>query len=329
MNDIVQLFGNFKMIQVNLIADSITIGSIYALMAVGLTLTLAVLRLPNLAHAELITVGAYSFAILINVFSANAVLAFLVAAVVAMLLALAGELLVFRPLNKRRASLYILILASFAFGLMVEYIIYIWAAIYNQLFVVNLFPNNVLYSIGGFQITTLFVMVVPVTGVMVTALYLLLNRTRLGKSMRAIQSNLALAKVSGIKIGRVTLVTWAIVGAITGIGGGFWSIQTQVYPQVGFDVLLDIFAVVVLAGLTSFTGTLIGSYVISFSENLLMGFLYSTFGVSPSYEPIIPFVVIIIVLLVRPAGLQSRSQGGISLEFLKNIFKSSETKSGS
>ena len=107
-------------------------------------------------------------------------------------------------------------------------------------------------------------MVLPVTIAMIVGMHLLLNKTRLGKSMRAMHSNLALAKVSGIKTGRVTLITWAIVGAITGVGGGFWSFQTQVYPQMGFDVLLDIFAIVVLAGLTSFYGTLIASYIMSF-----------------------------------------------------------------
>ena len=310
------------MVQVELIAISIIIGSIYALMSVGLTLTLAVLKLPNLAHAELITAGAYSFAVLINIFSANVVLAFIVAAVVGIILAILGELLVFRPLNARKASLYILILASFALGLIIRFVIYIWAAQYNLLFVINLFSNKVLYSLEGFQVTTLFAMVVPVTIAMIVGVHLMLNKTRLGKSMRAMQSNLSLAKVSGIKTGRVTLITWTIVGALTGVGGGFWSIQTQVYPQVGFDVLLDIFAVVVLAGLTSFYGTLIGSYVISFSENLLMGFLYSTFGVSPSYEPIIPFIVIIIVILVRPAGLQRSSQSGSSSSSLQQLLKS-------
>jgi len=308
------------MVQVELVAISIVIGSIYALMSVGLTLTLSVLKLPNLAHAEIITVGAYSVAVLVDYYSANIAVALFVAAIVGMTVAVLGELLVFRPLNSRRASLYILILASFALGLMVRFIIYIWAAEYNLLFVINLYPNKVLLSIGGFQITTLFVMVLPVTFAMVVGMHLLLNNTRLGKSMRAMHSNLSLAKVSGIKTGRVTLITWALVGALTGIGGGFWSIQTQVYPQVGFDVLLDIFAIVVLAGLTSFYGTLIASYIIAFSENLLVGVLYSTFGLSPSYEPIIPFIVIIAVLLVRPSGLQ-RSSEGTGLSFLKNIFR--------
>ena len=308
------------MVQLDLVAISLVIGSIYALMSVGLTLTLAVLKLPNLAHAEIITVGGYSVAVLINSYSSNIVVALLVAALMGMAVALLGELLVFRPLNSRRASLYILILASFALGLMVRFIIYIWAAEYDLLFVINLFPNKVLLSLSGFQITTLFVMVIPVTIAMIIGMHFLLNKTRLGKSMRAMHANFNLAKVSGIKTGRVTLITWAIVGALTGIGGGFWSIQTQVYPQVGFDVLLDIFAIVVLSGLTSFYGTLIASYIIAFSENLLVGFLYSTFGVSPSYEPIIPFIVIIVVLLVRPSGLQKSSEGQ-GLQFLKNIFR--------
>ena len=288
-----------------LISISIVVGSIYALMAVGLTLTLAVLKLPNFAHAELITVGAYVFSVLIDYYALNPALAIIGSAIAGLLLALLGEMLVFRPLRSRKASLYILILASFALGLIIRYSIYIWAAGYNILFLQNLLSNNVLFSGGGFPITTLFAWVIPVTLGMIVFVHLLLNKTLVGKSMRAMESNFVLSRVRGINTKKITLITWALVGALTGLGGGFWSIQTQVGPETGFNVLLDIFAIVVLAGLTSFYGTLVGSYIISFSENLLMGYLNSVFGISLAYQPIIPFVVIIAVLLIRPAGLQN------------------------
>lgn len=306
-----------------LVSISLVIGSIYSLMAVGLTLTLAVLKLPNFAHAELITIGAYTFTVLIDFFAFGPVIAFVFSAVLGIILAVAGEFLVFRTLRSRRATLYTLILASFAFGLIVQYSIYIWGVENNTLFLSNLLPNNVLITIGGFPITTLFVWVIPVTVAMTLLVHSFLNYTLIGKSMRAMESNLDLSRISGINTKRITLITWIIVGALTGLGGAFWSMQTQVTPDTGFNVLLDIFAIVVLAGLTSFYGTLIGSYIIAFSENLLMGWLNATFGISLAYQPIIPFLVIIAVLLIRPSGLLSETSSGSRgpLTYLKDILK--------
>jgi branched-subunit amino acid ABC-type transport system permease component len=292
-------------------------------MSVGLTLTLAVMKLPNFAHSELITIGAYAFTVLVDFFSFSVVTAFVVAVVFGIFFALAGELFVFSPLKSRKASLYILILASFAFGLIIRYAIYIWAAEYNMLFLSNLIPNNILFSIAGFPITTLLVWVIPVTFAITLLVHLLLNNTLIGKSMRAMESNFELARISGINTKRVTMITWGIVGALTSLGGAFWSIQTQVYPDTGLAVLLDVFAIVVLAGLTSFYGTLIGAYIISFSENLLMGWLNSTFGISLAYQPIIPFLVIIAILITRPSGLQSPDSNSWKnvMGFLKNIMR--------
>ena len=307
----------------DLVSISITIGSIYALMAVGLTLTLAVLKLPNLAHAELITVGAYSFVVLIDFFSVNALFAFLVAAVIGALFAVVGEIFVYRPLNSRKASRYILILASFAFGLIVRYSLYIWAANYNILFLQNLISNDVVFVFGGLSFNRLASWIIPVTISMTVFVHLLLNRTLVGKSMRSMESNIVLSRISGVNTKRITLITWAIVGSLTGLGGAFWSIQTQVHPEMGFDVLLDVFAIVVLAGLTSFYGTLVGSYVISFSENLFMGYLNSAYGISLAYQPIIPFVVIIVVLLVRPSGLQKTGSTNGLLQYLRSMLRRS------
>ncbi len=295
-------------------------------MAVGLTLTLAVLKLPNFAHAELITIGAYAFTELINFYAFGPFVAVVVAIVFGSVTALGGELLVFSPLKSRKASLYILILASFALGLILRYSIYIFASEYNALFLSNLVSNNILFTFGGFPVSTLFAWVIPVTVIVVISVHLLLNNTLIGKSMRAMESNFDLSRVSGINTRRITLFTWIIVGALAGLGGAFWSIQTQVYPEIGFAVLLDIFAVVVLAGLTSFYGTLVGAYVISFSENLFMGWLNSTFGISLAYQPIIPFIVITAVLLIRPAGLSTTGNNAGPLSYIKSILerKSSE-----
>jgi len=103
---------------------------------------------------------------------------------------------------------------------------------------------------------------------------------------------------------------WILAGGLGGLGGMIFGIYTTVTPALGFNTLLNIFAVVIIAGLTSFTGTIIGGFVVGFAQNTLMDFLYYYFGVSFGFQPLLPFALIIIVLLVKPTGLAPTSQTG-------------------
>lgn len=281
---------------------SVQVGSLYALMALGITLTFTVLKLPNFAHAEYITVGAYAALILSlsGVSSLPVVLlfAFIVAAVTALL----AHLTVFRPLEKQSPKLPTLLLASFSVGLILRYIVFLVVDYYDLFDQRIQVPLQILYRSPVLILTNIFVWVVPTSILLVILLHVLLQRTPLGREMRALANNAMLARVIGIRVEQVKILTWLLVGGLAGVAGALWGINTSLTPLMGWLAILSAFAAAILGGLSSFPGTILGAYVVGFSENTLMQVLNFYFGLDFSFKPAIPFLIIVLVLLLRPQG---------------------------
>ena len=283
---------------------TVQVGSLYALMAVGLTLTLAVLRLPNFAHAEYITVGAYTALVVSLWISPNPLIVIVAALLVSSLVAWLAHRAVFRPLAARHLSSYAMILASFALGLILRYILFLLADRYDLFDKRIAVVQEIWLQTEWLTLTNIFLWVVPTSIGFVLLLTVLLNYTQLGRDMRALADNLTLARIIGIPVNRVHDLTWLIVGGLAGVAGALWGIYTFVDPLVGWLAILSVFAATVLGGMTSFTGAILGGYVVAFSENTLMQLLNQTVGLDFSFKPAIPFIIIVIVLLARPQGLK-------------------------
>lgn len=282
---------------------SLQVGSLYALMAIGLTLTLAVLRLPNFAHAELITVGAYVALLVSMDLSTNPLLVLGLAFICSAVVALLSHRIVYRPLARLNSSMYTLILASFSLGLILRYIIFLFVDRYDLFDKRIQVPLEIWVQTDYVTLTNVFFWVIPTSIGLVIVLSLLLNYTELGREMRALADNLTLAKVIGVPVERVHDLTWILVGGLAGVAGALWGIYTWVNPLVGWLAILSVFAATVLGGMTSFSGTILGAYVVGFSENTLMQLLNQWVGLDFSFKPAIPFIIIILVLLFRPQGL--------------------------
>ena len=284
------------------IVNTVQIGSLYALMALGITLTFSVIRLPNFAHAEYVTVGAYTALIVSLTGEVNPFVIMAAAFVVGALVAFVSHLAVFKPLEGRNVSLYSLILASFAVGLILRYILFMIADYFNLFDTRIRIPLQIVFREGALILTNIFAWVVPSSIALVILLTLLLNATPLGREMRALANSVSLARVIGIPVERVKSYTWLLVGGLAGVAGALWGLQTAVSPLMGWVVILSVFAAAILGGLSSFSGTILGAYVVAFSENTVMLFLNFNFGVDLAYKPAIPFIIIIVVLLLRPQG---------------------------
>ena len=199
------------------------VGSLYALMAVGLTLTMAVTKLPNFAHAELITVGAYT-ALVVSLFvTGNPILAIGLAFPASALLAWIAHRTVYRPLQRQRASTYVLILASFAVGLIVRYLLFLFVDRFDLFDKRIQIPLQVLVENGPVRLTNIFVWVVPSSILLVGLLSVLLNFTGLGRQMRALADNETMARVVGLPVDRVVDLTWLLVGGLAGVAGALWG----------------------------------------------------------------------------------------------------------
>ncbi len=289
-------------ILVDTLVKTVQIGSMYAIMALGLTLTMSVIKLPNFAHAEYITFGAYTALLVSMGLSTNPLVILGLAFGVSAAVALMAHFAVFRPLEKRNPSTYALLLASFAVGLILRYLLFIFADHFNLFDKRPQIPLQVWFRANPLILSNIFFWVVPTSLIVVIALTLLLNRTPLGRDMRALANNLTLAKIIGIRVERVKTLTWILVGGLAGVAGALWGIYSNVHPLTGWLAILSVFAAAILGGMSSFVGTILGAYLVAFSENTVMQALNQYFGLDFSFKPAIPFVIIILVLLLRPQG---------------------------
>jgi branched-subunit amino acid ABC-type transport system permease component len=291
--------------------------------SIGLTLTLAVVKLPNFAHAEFLTVGAYVGVVVSRIYPNNLLIVGICAFLVCGAAAIVIHHSIYKPLINRKVSIYFLVLASFAVAQLIRYLVYLTCASINPNLLATT-QNIRIYTIAtlfNVQISNIYAISIVLAVVIAALLAIFFNFTHLGKSMRAIANNFDLARISGINVSFAVNIMWVIAGGLGGLGGVILGTYTAVTPTLGFNALLDIFAVVIIAGLTSFVGTIIGGYVVGFASNTIIEALNYYAGVPLGYAPLLPFAMIVVVLLVKPTGLAPNSQTAIDF-FRKTVFAS-------
>ena len=294
-----------------LIVYGVILGSIIALGAIGLTLLYGILRFAHFAHGDLMTLGAY-LVLLLNVellpaagiperrwgplsFGWRMLGSLVVSMGVTALVALVIDRLLYAPLRSRKSSPVILAMASLGMALILRSLIYIiWGPqflFYSQ----ELRPAWELPL--GVRLKPDQVCILVLALVLVLLLYLFLQRTRLGKAMRATADNPQLAWVCGIDTGRVTAWTWVIGAALASAAGVLYGLDAQLRPDMGWSFLLPLFAAVILGGIGSPLGALVGGIILGVAQQVSTAFLL------PTYKPAVAFLLLIILLFVRPRGL--------------------------
>ncbi len=288
--------------------NGLRVGSLYGLMALGLTLIYRVTSIPNFAYAEYITYGAYAAYIAMTALALKGTLglAFALAAAlaVAALAALASDELAFKPLWVRGASPLHLLVASIGVGLVLRYSLLAVAGLAAGLLEASLPVRSTrLISIGGIaSIETSHVLAVSAAVFFAVLLRIMFTRTKIGKAMRATASNPVLARVSGINIYLVRRVTWIIGGGLAGFAGFVYAYYYYVNPESGWLMLLWIFAAATMGGFT-FYGSIISGLILGIAEQVI-SFLGSTyFGLNTAYSPVIALITLVIVLMYRPEGV--------------------------
>jgi len=276
--------------------NGLAVGSIIALAAVGLTLTMGILRLSNFAHGDFLTVGAY-FTWLFNGMGINIWLSMAIAVLATMMIMLLGEQLLWKPLRKQKASSTSLIIVSIGLALFLRNgILFIWGGS-NQNYDLPLIEA---LDFGGVKIAYYRLIVIAVTILAIIALHLVLQKTKIGKGMRAVADNIDLARVSGINVEQVILFTWILTAVLTAMGGGLYGLITAVRPNMGWFLILPIFASVILGGIGNVYGAIAGGIIIGIAQEL------SVFVVGSEYKLGVALLIMIIILLVRPQGLFSK-----------------------
>jgi len=296
--------------------DGLISGSMIGLGAIGITLTYSILRFANFAHGEFISWGAY-FALAVSgalgTLSATLVaplgpfsfgwslpIAALGAIALTAALALLVDALLFGRLRARRSSIIILVMASFGAALtlrsLLEFIFTSQPAYFTNALQIALRLG------GGLRATPDQLLSLAVGAVLVVAIHLLLTRTAIGRSMRAVSENQQLAGVVGIDVRKVIRTVWILGAGLASIAGIMAGLLVQIRPQMGLDLLLPLFAAAILGGIGSVPGAMIAGLIVGLAEALTVQLI------GAEWRAAVAFVILVAILLLRPQGLFGRPQ---------------------
>jgi branched-chain amino acid transport system permease protein len=280
------------------IADGILGGGVYALMAVGLTLIFGVLDIINIAQGILVVLGAYLSYVLSVHLHIDLFVGLLITVPAMFVIGVAIQWLFIRPLHGRdRASMSLL--AAYAVALIIEGLLY---RIFGPNYVV-LTASYVTSSVHlfGFYLPDIYLYGFALAVACVAALYLLLYRTRFGRSVRATMQDQMAARLIGINVNRVAAVTFGIGVAVTAVGGMMFGATSGGFnPNSGYDLISRLLAIIILGGLGSIGGALAAAVFMTTAEALVDIW-------SPDWAVVVFYVALVLVLAIRPSGLFGRA----------------------
>jgi branched-chain amino acid transport system permease protein len=281
------------------ILNGLTLGSTYALLALGIAMVFSILHLVNFAHGELIALCAYA---MLGLRYLNApwivwVIGGLAAAVVA---ALAMERLAFRPI--RHASPVSMMVASLGLLILISFSLEAFVSPRARAIPQPEWMNRV-FLVGGLQVGLKYVLIIVVTGLSLLGVLLLLRRTIIGTAMRAAAEDFDAVRLMGVRADRVIATSFALSGLLAGIAAVLiLSIRGSVTPHMGFSLVLYGFIGNVIGGLGNLWGAVLGGFLLGFAETIFRAFLPSNMS---GFTNGLLFVIVAVILVLRPQGLMA------------------------
>jgi len=298
-------FGDFlrDAVDLQVQVDAIGLGAIFALMAVGIGLVFGVMRLVNFAYGQLIMAGAFALAYASDRdWPVGVGIALCFAVVLA--LSLAMERVVFRPLRTQSAA--VMLIATFAVAFLLQSIALLWFGPLGKT-ATSLVQLNRPVEVGGVEIRKITIVAIVTAVVCLALLVLLLNRTSIGLHMRAAAIDAQTARLLGVRANLVSTVSVLIAGALAAVVAVMLTVQfPTVTPTFALQETILVLAGVVVGGMTRLLSATLGGFLIGYVSGLLGGALPSS---QSQYLPSFLFGLVILVLLIRPDGLFTRSRG--------------------
>jgi branched-chain amino acid transport system permease protein len=278
------------------VVNAVALGSVYSLVALGLTLVYGVLHIPNFAHGALYMLGAYTTFFLVTSYGVHYVPAIAVAAATVALLGILLERIAFRPLEGR-SPVHAMIVALGALLFFQGSAAAVWGADFRRLPT----PFDGVVSFGGLTITEQRLIVILAAVAAMLALHFFLTRTLAGMAIEATAQDREGARVVGIDTRRIALLTFAISGGLAAVAGSLVAPLALVSPVMGEVVNLKAFAIIILGGMGSVPGAIVGGYVLALAE--VLGGTYIAFA----FADVIGFAILVLVLAIKPTGLFAKS----------------------
>jgi branched-chain amino acid transport system permease protein len=288
------------------LVNGITLGSVYALIAVGYTMVYGVIELINFAHGEIYMMGAFMSFTLVTSYGISLWLAFPITILICAMMGIALDIVAYRPL--RKAPRLAALITAIGMSLFLQNLaLIIWG---SKIQSYPLFPEPSLpvvlfkpaVTLGEIVITWMQILILLVTTVMMAGLHAIIHSTRMGTAMRAVAQDKVTSSLMGINVNRVISFTFAIgsaMGAVAGILVGIY--YNAIWPTMGYIDGIKAFAAAVLGGIGSVPGAMFGGGVLGMAEVMGAGYI------SSAYRDGIAYAVMILVIIFKPSGLLGKS----------------------
>ncbi len=280
------------------LVNGLSLGSLYALIALGYTMVYGIVKLINFAHGDVMMIGSYVGYFVLLALGANFMGmtgAFVSAMVVCGILSILIERFAYRPLRESPR------LNSLITAIAVELIL---QNLMRVLPFVGPDPKQVptmeakVYTIGLFSISKIQLIVIISSAVLMVLLNFLVNKTKTGKAMQAVSFDLKASALMGINVNKIIAITFVVGSVLAGAGGVLYAtVYPQVDPVMGYIPGLKAFVAAVLGGIGSIPGAMAGGVILGIAETLTKGYL------SSQYADAISYIILIVILLVKPSGL--------------------------
>ena len=284
-----------------LVLNGIIAGSIYSLIALGFTIIYKTVRFFHFAHGVVYAAGAY-FAYSLSVsLGINPILSFFFASILVAILGIVIDRIVYQPLRINAAPGLVFLIASFGVFIFIQNLLQL---LYGaQILTLSTEPAKEGHqlSVLGFQlnavITDIQILILAVSCLLAVVLYLLINKTKIGKAIQAVADDPMGARVSGIYDEKVILYAFGIGSALAGMAGVLISLETNIEPTMGMNAILKGIIASIIGGIGSIPGALLGGFLLGIIENL------GIWKIQAGWKDMIAFTVLILFLLFRPEGI--------------------------
>ncbi|MHB0774057.1 branched-chain amino acid ABC transporter permease [Halomonas sp. WWR20] len=274
------------------ILNGITLGSIYGLVALGLTLVYGILHVPNFAHGAFYMVGAFASYFFMTEIGVHYWIAMLMSGGVVAILAVLSERLVFHPL--RHAPPIHDKIAAIGILLFLEAVVQLfWGSDFRRM----TSPFTGIMNVNGLIIPEQRLLIVAGAFTLMILLHLFLKKTMVGSTIIAMAQSREGAFLVGIDANRVAMLTFAISGMLAAFAATLYAPINLVYPAMGHLVIMKAFVIIILGGMGSIPGAIVGGMIIGFAES------FGGFYISTDYKDIIAFALLVVILSIRPTGL--------------------------
>ncbi|WP_026674652.1 branched-chain amino acid ABC transporter permease [Alkalihalobacterium bogoriense] len=274
------------------LVNGLTVGSIYSLVALGLTLVFGILHVPNFAHGAFYMIGAYITLLVMTALGMNYWIAIIISIVSVGLLSIVFERLVFSRIDAKD-PLAMMIAAIGILFFLESAALYLWGSQYQRMIT----PYGDTVQFLGITVTYQRILVIVAAVILMILLHLFLTKTMTGSAIVAMSQNRKGAFLVGINANKVAMLTFAIAGGLAAAAASLSAPINLVFPSMGNLVIMKAFVIIIIGGMGSIPGAIIGGYILGITESL--GGTY----ISADYKDVIAFALLVIILTMKPNGL--------------------------